>query len=326
MKKIIILLFFILCWIATGCGDSNHQKSTLIPVDLALNWYPEVEHGGFYAALIHGYYREQGLDVTIIPGGPGTAVLQNVARGNISFGVSNADKVLLAKSQQAKVVVVMAPIQKSPRCMMFHESSSITDLEQMQNMTVFMSISSSFAQYIKYKLPLKGVTIAPYKGSLMPFLTNKNSAQQAYLFSEPFIAKKHGVAVRSILLADALKFNPYTSVLIVKPEYIKKNKEVVRKIVIASQKGWQTYIATPKKTNEYIHSLNPEISKETLSYGVQTLKPLVFDGLINKKNLGIMTQERWEKLRKEMYKAKIINLNAAVIKDVFSNQFLQSEK
>ena len=47
-----------------GCGQpgptSGHE-----PVRIALNWFPEPEHGGFYAALVHGYYREAGLDVEI---------------------------------------------------------------------------------------------------------------------------------------------------------------------------------------------------------------------------------------------------------------------
>ena len=40
---------------------------------LQLNWFPEAEHGGYYAALVRGYYRDAGLDVKILPGGPNIA-------------------------------------------------------------------------------------------------------------------------------------------------------------------------------------------------------------------------------------------------------------
>ena len=47
--------------------------------------FPEAEHGGFYAALVRGYYREAGLDVRILPGGPETPVLMTSnGRGAIS--------------------------------------------------------------------------------------------------------------------------------------------------------------------------------------------------------------------------------------------------
>src|SRR5262245_45322175 len=89
---------------------------TLTQVTLQLNWFPEVEHGGYYAALVHGYYREAGLNVKILPGGADTPVVQQVARRSVTFGIVNADNILFARAQQVPVVAVMAPLQISPRC------------------------------------------------------------------------------------------------------------------------------------------------------------------------------------------------------------------
>ena len=54
-------------------GDTNTEQLTtdgksLTPVTLQLNWFPEAEHGGYYAALVHGFFADEGLDVEIIPG------------------------------------------------------------------------------------------------------------------------------------------------------------------------------------------------------------------------------------------------------------------
>lgn len=67
-------------------------------VELALNWLPEAEHGGFFAAEVHGLFAERQLKVKIIPGGPGVPVIQNVATGKATFGVTNADQVLVQRS------------------------------------------------------------------------------------------------------------------------------------------------------------------------------------------------------------------------------------
>jgi ABC-type nitrate/sulfonate/bicarbonate transport system substrate-binding protein len=41
----------------------------LTPVKFQADWYPQPEHGGFYDAVVKGYYKDEGLDVEIIPGG-----------------------------------------------------------------------------------------------------------------------------------------------------------------------------------------------------------------------------------------------------------------
>src|SRR5690348_8486856 len=60
-------------------GEEEQADPTLTAVTLQLNWFPEAEHGGYFAALVHGYYREAGLNVRILPGGADTPVVQQVA-------------------------------------------------------------------------------------------------------------------------------------------------------------------------------------------------------------------------------------------------------
>ncbi|MDE0735731.1 MAG: ABC transporter substrate-binding protein, partial [Pirellulaceae bacterium] len=71
-----------------GCGSSPEpfpSSGELTKVTLALNWFPEAEHGGYYAALVNGYFKEEGLDVEIQPGGPGVPIIQNVATKRVMF-------------------------------------------------------------------------------------------------------------------------------------------------------------------------------------------------------------------------------------------------
>ncbi len=175
---------------------------TLTEVTLQLNWFPEVEHGGYYAALVHGFYKEAGLRVKIVPGGPETPVVQQVARRSVTFGVVNADYVLFGRAQQAPVVAVMAPLQTSPRCLIVHADSNIREFSELKNMTIAMSSSNAFSQYLQYKLPLKNVKIVPYPGNVAQFLLNKNYAQQGYVFSEPFVARKEGADPRVLMLSS----------------------------------------------------------------------------------------------------------------------------
>ena len=77
-----------------GCADTTSQatpeapvpagsvtKAPLKKVRLLLNWFPEPEHGGFYAAQVHGFYAAEGLDVEILPGGPNSPVASVIVWG-----------------------------------------------------------------------------------------------------------------------------------------------------------------------------------------------------------------------------------------------------
>ena len=192
-------LFFVL---AVGCQPQAVPPTTppttkvipattTTPVDvtLALNWFPEAEHGGFYAALVHNYYADEGLNVTIRGGGPKVPVIADVASGTVAFGVDNADKLLLGRVQQADVVAVMAPIQDSPRCIMVHKSEGITRLEDLAGrkpFTLAMNTGQPFAQFLMKRVDLTNAQITSYPGNVAQFLLEPviESGERRYRISE----------------------------------------------------------------------------------------------------------------------------------------------
>ncbi|MBS0411023.1 MAG: ABC transporter substrate-binding protein, partial [Proteobacteria bacterium] len=64
-------------------------------IRLATDWRAEAEHGGFYEALANGEYAKRGLDVTIVPGGPGVNVPQLVASGAVELGIGSNSFVVM---------------------------------------------------------------------------------------------------------------------------------------------------------------------------------------------------------------------------------------
>jgi ABC-type nitrate/sulfonate/bicarbonate transport system substrate-binding protein len=130
-------------------------------VALALNWFPEAEHGGYFAALVHGYYKQAGLKVKILPGGPNAPVLQRVASRQVAFGIENADRVLLARAQEADAIAVMAPLQKSPRAIMVHAESKFERIDHLDDVTLAVNSGAAWMQYLKKKVPLRNVRLVP---------------------------------------------------------------------------------------------------------------------------------------------------------------------
>src|SRR6185437_5688353 len=95
-----------------SCKDKS-AAGTGAHVLLALDWVPEPEFGGFYAARETGAFRAEGLDVEIQGGGAGVPVVQMVGTGKADFGVAGADEILIARARGADVLPVFAVFQTS---------------------------------------------------------------------------------------------------------------------------------------------------------------------------------------------------------------------
>lgn len=321
--KAMCYFFFGLLLLACGQGETPPPtEGGTTRVRLALNWFPEAEHGGFYAAQIHGYYAARQIEVEILGGGPDAPVIQRVATGAVEFGVTNADDVLYARAQQAPVVALMAPYQINPRCIMVHASSGIERIEQIRNITLAMSQRPAFSHYLRWKYPLEGVNIVPYPGNVSQFLANPNFAQQGYVFSEPFVARQQGGDPRALLVSN-IGFNPYASVLIATEETIGQRADLARAVVEASIQGWEHYLRDPQETNRHINSLNPEMGMDILGYGATESQPLVLDAVAVDKGLGHMSAERWSQLHQQMVEAGLIDANSAHAAGAFDAQFLR---
>ena len=268
-------------------------------VSIALNWFPEAEHGGFYAAEAAGLYKAAGLDVKLLPGGPGAPVIQQVATGRVEFGVSNADEVLIARSQGIPVVAVLAPIQTSPRVIMVHQESGIRTLAELKDVTLAIEPQAPFANFLKRKLPLANVRFVPYSGSVAPFVADRKWAQQAYGISEPFTAMEKGAKPVNLYVSE-LGYNPYTSVLVVSEKTLREKPELVKKVVQASRDGWTRYLQDGKPAEALIRKANPQLEQAVLDFGHAELLKLCRNADTDRMGIGAMTTQRWSDLNAQL--------------------------
>ena len=302
--------------------ESESAKS-LTKVALVLNWYPEAEHGGFYAAKVHGIFEKYGLDVDIQPGGKTTIVPQTLTLGRAQFGVINADDVLISRNQEAPIVALMAPIQQGPRCIMVRADSGIQSFEALKNITLQIDSGRPYVAFLKSKGLLDdSVKLAPYFGSVAQIVAGPGYAAQGYSFSEPFMAKQQGVEVNQLMMSQ-IGYNPYASLLVSTESYVKDHNEICKKMVQASVEGWQKYLSDPNKTNDVILAANKQgLTKEALEFGVEALKPLCYQGE-DTSSIGAMSTERWTELGETLVDLKIIDRAKLNISAAFSADFLK---
>ncbi|RFC46826.1 MAG: NitT/TauT family transport system substrate-binding protein [Verrucomicrobia bacterium] len=258
--------------LAGGCArQATEVKPTvaLRPVVFQSDWFPQAEHGGFYQALVKGYYREAGLDVEILPGGPGTAIKLSVAKGMADFGMYRSDDVIVSASRGLPLVIVAAVLQHDPEALLVHAASPVKTLADLEGRSVIAPPSMSWIPYVKQKYRVK-FDLRPLTYGLAAFLGDSTAIQQCMLTSEPYFAEQHGAKVRAIPLSDS-GYDPYHT-LICRRALIRTNPELVKAFVAASIRGWRDYLeGDPAEAHALILRRNHQMTAGQLEFSRQAL-------------------------------------------------------
>ena len=100
-------------WRVAGCGEKRSVSGRRTErFDLALDFYPNPDHAGIYAALDAATSRDAGLDVQPqVPSDP-SAPIKQVAAGQVDLAISYEPEVLLARDQGLDVVAVARARQR----------------------------------------------------------------------------------------------------------------------------------------------------------------------------------------------------------------------
>ena len=276
-------------------------------IKLALNWVPEPEFGGFYAARDQGAFKAQGLAVEILGGGAGVPVVQMVASGQVDFGIAGADEVLTARVRGADILPLLTTFQTSPQGLMAHASrgaKSIADL--LAGGTIALEPGLPYAAYLKKKHGFDRVSIVPYDGGVARFVADKDFAQQCFVTAEPLAARKKGADPQMFLVADE-GFNPYIGVLITRRALWNENPDLVKRVVAASREGWKVYLADPKPANAAMAALNKTMDAETFVASANAQEALLQSDDTKQNGFGAMRRERWETLGKQLEDLAIID-------------------
>jgi NitT/TauT family transport system substrate-binding protein len=297
---------------ATSAGSegapvaSSSAAPTNTHVTLALNWVPEPEFGGFYAARESGAYAKNGLDVEVRGGSADVPVVQMVATGRVEFATVGGDELVIAESRGADVVAVFATFQTSPQCIMVHAERHLTKLEDVfQSGTVALETGLSFTKFLKAEFKWGGATVVPYDGGIAHFLIDPNFAQQGYATSEPIAAKRAGQNPQVFLVSDA-GFNPYDTVVVTGRKFAENNPDLVQKFVLATRAGWRNYLDDPAPTNAVLGKLNKTMDAATFAAIADAQKPFIETPETKKLGLGGMTTERWKALSQTLLDLSLI--------------------
>jgi NitT/TauT family transport system substrate-binding protein len=280
---------------STGCHSNQPTSSSgLTPISLQLDWYPQPEHGGFFAAQMLGYYKAEGLDVTLLPLPQYGSVAQLVASGKADFGLGSSDQVLEWNSNGLPLVAVSATMQHDPQAVMVHKDSPIHDFKDLEGHTIAAQTGATWLKYVTLRYNLHQVREIPTTLSIANFLTDPGYVQQIFVTSEPYFAKQAGADVRTLRISSA-GYDPYR-VSFTTRDFVTQHPDLVAKFVRASNRGWQAYLKDPGPTNAFLLKQNPALNLAQEDFSAQALRDggFITGGEPSGAQTGHMTAARWQ--------------------------------
>lgn len=229
---------------------------TMRAITLQLQWVPQSQFCGYYAALDKGFWKEEGLDVTIKPGAVEIVPQQVVATGAADFGVAWLPKVLASIEQGADLVNIAQVFQRSGTLEVSWKDSGITKPEDWRGKKVgtwgFGNEPELFAAMRKVGIDPNNkndVTIVQQDFTMNAFLNRELDAAQAMIYNEyaqvlEAVNPKTGELYKPEDL-NVIDFNQVGTAMLqdgifVRGDWIKDpaNQETAVKFLKGAFKGW----------------------------------------------------------------------------------------
>ena len=194
----------ILALAATGCGrKATGARPPVQKIRFATDWYPEPEQGGYYNALVRGYYAAAGLDVEILSGHPHDTADRRVAIGDAQLGMSASDSTLINHERGLPLIAFSATLEHDPVCVMVHADSPVKTFADLSHHRISVAPGVPWFRYLVTRFNLHDVQEVPLTFTVANFVHDPTYIQQAFATSEPYFAGQQGAAARVLRIGDS---------------------------------------------------------------------------------------------------------------------------
>lgn len=298
-------------------------------VVFATNWKAQAAHGGFYQALADGTYRQHGLDVTIVQGGPQVNNRPLLPAGRIDFLMTGN---LLHSFDNVKngvpTVVVAAMFQKDPQALLAHPGQGYESFAALKNAPVALVAKDgqfSWWQWLKVTHGFKDEALKPYNYNLGPFLANPRAIQQGYSVAEPIYVRHQGKFGPVVHLLADHGFSTYSTLIETRADTVRRKPDLVQRFVDASIIGWVHYLYGDRKAAAALMMKdNPEMTEAEMEASVALMKQqgIVDSGESLQMGLGAMSRARIEDFYTQMVKAGLYKPGEVDLSKVATLQFV----
>ena len=288
---------------ATGASvalaqDDAAESQEPVAVSIRLPWFPGSQFAGSYVAQEKGFFADEGLEVTINPGGFDTNSITLVAAGTDTFGMHDTNSLVFASVEEIPLITVATFLQKHPGAIMALAEKGYETLDDLVGARIGFQEGGPWmltqAMLVKNGIDPDSLEQQTIGFDLTALFEGQIDLQTVFATTEPIIAAAQGV--------DTTVFVPYdygvetsANALFTSQSYFEANPDVVCAMVRAMARGWEYVFENPDEAAEIVVAVDPD----NLDLEVEKLIIAAMDGAVRtpdamENGIGSMTQERWQ--------------------------------
>lgn len=277
-------------------------QDELTKVKMVLPWVIQGESAGHFVAVDQGFYKDAGLDVEIIPGGPDVDSRKLVASGSADFAVSSTPGIILARNQEIPLVGLWTQNQESGSGLVCKTKTGITGWQDLAGKKVGLWVGLSEPE-LYYAVEKAGVgkdnvTWLPQKFSMIEFFEDKFDCASVTLWNEFHVVQDAGYKLgEDFILLKASDLGIFLSgdSGFTTEAMINDHPDIVQKFVDASLKGWKYALENPEAAVEATMKFAPDLDPRKQLFQVEEVNRLMTSGDAEKTGkIGAMSIEAFQ--------------------------------
>ena len=282
MKRVVPLLLLVLL---AGCGEKEDvlEPSGSKQVTLMLDYFPNADHAGIYAAQAGGDFAQAGLDVEIHQPPDPAAPIKQVAAGRVDLAISYEPEVLRARDQGLKVVSVAALVQKPLTSIISLPKAKISKPADLKGKTVGTAGIDYQDAYLRAILSEAAVDPGSVKvrnvgfGFSAALITGKiDAALGAFWNYEGEELRLRGKRPRIIRIEKAGVPTYNELVLVANESALERDRDKIRAFIGAISRGTRDLRRDPGKAIDGLLEANPDLDPKLQRASVDVTLPLFF--------------------------------------------------
>jgi ABC-type nitrate/sulfonate/bicarbonate transport system substrate-binding protein len=233
----------------TATAAGLHGAASLGSMSYQLNWITNVQFAGSFIAQSKGYYTQEGVDVTLVTGGPTVTVIPVIQAGNALVGVVDPPTSSAANAKGADIVIVGAGYQQSPLCVISLAGAPVTKPSELLGKKVGIgatSVSIMKAFMTANKLDYNKMHVVPIQFDPTPLAQHQVDAYVGFSDNEAVTLELAGHPVHTMLLAD-FGLPSFAENYGVQASSLKDptKRAIIKAFLKAEILGWQNVVANP---------------------------------------------------------------------------------
>jgi putative hydroxymethylpyrimidine transport system substrate-binding protein len=327
-KCVLLALVALLPGALAGCGEKDESLGSkqARPMSLLLDYFPNADHAGIYAAQAGGHFGNAGLKVSIRQPADPAAPIKQVAAGRVDLAVSYEPEVLRARDEGLDVVSVAALVREPLTSIISLPSAGIRSPKDLKGKTVGTAGIDYQTSYLHTILAEAGVDPSTVKErnvgfSLTPaLLTGKVDAVLGAFWNyegvelelkhrRPRIIRMNGAGVPTY---DEL-------VLVANGKALAHNGDKIRAFIGAIGRGTEDLSQNPAKGIKGLLAANPDLDPRLQRESVKVTLPYFLPQ--KGKPYGYQSPQAWQKFAAWMQENKIVTKTPDAT-GAFTNKFL----